>query len=105
MVAYLNGATSTIVRAWLYGGTAAVQTSVQTAIGNALSPAAHPNAHVMVIMMENHDYSEIIGNSAAAYVNQVAGQYTSLTQNYGMTHPSLPNYLELLSGSTQGVSD
>ena len=62
-------------------------------------------AHVMVIMMENESTGGVIGNSSLPYINNtLAADYPQLTQNYAVAHPSLPNYLELLSGSTQGVT-
>ncbi len=60
--------------------------------------------HVMLIVMENHGYEEIIGNPTAPYMNHLARRYGLATSSYATTHPSLPNYLELVSGSTQGVS-
>jgi phosphatidylinositol-3-phosphatase len=56
-------------------------------------------------MMENHSYSEVIGNPAAPYVNQLARQGALFTHSYAITHPSQPNYLALFSGSTHGVVD
>ncbi len=64
--------------------------------------------HVFYIMMENHSFSEIIGTSAAAnapYLNQLASQYGVASSYYGVTHPSLPNYLAAISGDFQGIFD
>jgi hypothetical protein len=61
--------------------------------------------HVVVVVEENHSYSDVIGNSAAPYINTLAGQGASFTQSFAITHPSEPNYLALFSGSTQGLSD
>src|SRR4029450_4294728 len=36
--------------------------------------------------------------------NAFARRYANLTRYYGVTHPSLPNYLALVSGSTQGIT-
>jgi len=55
--------------------------------------------------MENHAYSEVIGNSAAPFLNRLARQGAVFTHSYAITHPSEPNYLALFSGSTHGVSD
>ena len=55
-------------------------------------------------MMENHAYSEVIGNAAAPYLNQLARQGAVFTHSYAITHPSEPNYLALFSGSTHGVT-
>ena len=54
--------------------------------------------------MENKESSEVIGNAAAPYLNALARRYGLATQSYAITHPSLPNYLALTSGSTHGVS-
>jgi phosphatidylinositol-3-phosphatase len=61
--------------------------------------------HIFIIVMENHEYNEIIGNSSAPYINGLAKQYALATQDYGVTHPSLPNYLALTAASTFGITD
>lgn len=61
-------------------------------------------SHVIVIVMENHGYSDVIGNPAAPFVNSLARRYALATSFYGVSHPSLPNYLALTGGSTFGVS-
>jgi hypothetical protein len=66
-------------------------------------PRAVP--HVMVIVMENASYGDIIGNSSVPYFNSLAQNYVSVTQSYAVAHPSLPNYLEMTSASTWGVTD
>ena len=65
-------------------------------------PAA---AHTIVVVMENHAYSEVIGSSAAPFLNQLAREGAVFTHSYAITHPSEPNYLALFSGSTHGVTD
>jgi phosphatidylinositol-3-phosphatase len=62
-------------------------------------------AHTVVVVMENHASSEVIGNSAAPYLNQLGRQGAVFTRSYAITHPSEPNYLALFSGSTHGVVD
>ena len=64
-------------------------------------------SHIVIVIEENHAYSDIIGNSSAPYINGlVNGSLSSLfTQSYGITHPSQPNYLLLFSGDNQGVTD
>ncbi len=62
-------------------------------------------SHVFVILMENHSYSDIIGDtSGAPFINQLASSYGLLTQYYAVGHPSLPNYLALIGGDTYGVT-
>ena len=61
--------------------------------------------HVVIVMEENHAYSQIIGSSGAPYINSLAAQGASFTDSHAITHPSQPNYLALFSGSTQGITD
>jgi phosphatidylinositol-3-phosphatase len=65
-------------------------------------PAPSGTAHVMVIMMENHSVDQIIGSSQAPYVNGLAASYGLATNWSDLSHPSLPNYLGYISGSTWG---
>jgi phosphatidylinositol-3-phosphatase len=52
--------------------------------------------------MENHEYRSIIGNPCCPYINSLAGAGTLFTNYHAVTHPSLPNYLAMTSGSTAG---
>ncbi len=61
-------------------------------------------SHVVVVMEENHSYSEIMGSSQAPYINTLASVGAVFTHSYGVSHPSEPNYLALFSGSTHGVT-
>jgi len=63
-----------------------------------------PPARVVVLIEENHSYSQIRGSSQAPWLNALANSGTTMTQSYAIGHPSEPNYLELFSGRTQGVS-
>jgi acid phosphatase len=63
----------------------------------------HP-AHVVVVMMENHALDEVVGSPSAPFLNGLASRGATFTHFYAITHPSEPNYLALLSGSTQGLS-
>lgn len=62
-------------------------------------------SHVVVVVEENHSYSEIVGNSQAPYINTLISEGAVFTHSYGVTHPSEPNYLALFSGSTHGVTN
>ncbi len=62
--------------------------------------------HIFYIMMENHATNEIFGNTAdAPFINQLASQYAISTNYFGVTHPSLPNYLAAISGDFQHIWD
>ncbi len=67
------------------------------------SPPTRP--HVLLIMLENKGYGATLGSCAAdSYLCSLASQYMSATAWYSVGHPSLPNYLAVTSGSTQGCS-
>jgi hypothetical protein len=68
--------------------------------GTAAAPGAYQ--HVIWIWMENHSYSDIIGNTAQApYINSLAAGCGVATDYHNTTHPSLPNYLAATSGLSQ----
>ena len=75
-----------------------------TAISGSALPVPD---HIVICILENHAYEQIIGNSAAPHINALANDVTSanFTESYGLTHPSQPNYLLFFSGSNQGVTD
>jgi hypothetical protein len=84
---------------------AAVVVFVAAAAGQIAPPAVPAPAHVIVVMEENHSYSQIIGSSQAPYINSLAAQGALFVNSFAVTHPSQPNYLDLFSGSNQGVTD
>ncbi|MCK9927006.1 alkaline phosphatase family protein [Frankia sp. Mgl5] len=60
--------------------------------------------HVVVVVFENHAYSQVIGSSSAPYINSLKTGGANLTASYAITHPSQPNYMALFSGGTQGIT-
>ena len=62
-------------------------------------------SHVVWILFENHSYSQVIGSASAPYINTIAHECGLATNYFAITHPSLPNYIALTSGSTQGITD
>ena len=67
-------------------------------------PSAPPS-HVVLVIMENHAPSQIIGSADAPYINALAKSGAFFAQSFAVTHPSQPNYLALFSGSTHGIMD
>lgn len=61
-------------------------------------------SHVVWIVLENQGYS-VIGSGNAPYLKTLASACGLATQDYAVSHPSLPNYVALTSGSTQGIVD
>jgi len=57
--------------------------------------------HVFFVMMENTDFSEVIGNTTnAPFMNSLAQGGTLLTNYSGVYHPSDENYLAVAGGDT-----
>lgn len=63
---------------------------------------------IFTIVLENHDYDQVVGSADAPYINSLIGKY-GLATNYqdSLLHPSLPNYLYLITGAKQypGILD
>jgi len=47
----------------------------------------------VVVILENHSYTQIIGNSSAPYLNSLRQLGASFTDSHAVSHPSQPNYL------------
>jgi hypothetical protein len=60
--------------------------------------------HVVLVVFENHEATSIEGNPDAPTFNALGRRYATLSNYYAVAHPSLPNYLALVSGSTQGIT-
>ncbi|MDX6647519.1 MAG: phosphatidylinositol-3-phosphatase [Miltoncostaeaceae bacterium] len=73
-----------------------------TARGAAGVPAF---SHVVVVVFENKESGEVLGSRRAPTFDRLARTWARITDYRAVTHPSLPNYLALVSGSTQGVTD
>ena len=67
-------------------------------------PATKGPQRIIVLVEENHSFDQIIGSAQAPFINHLAGQGTLLTGYYAITHPSLPNYIAMVSGDTQGIT-
>lgn len=77
----------------------------------ALAPFARSEVlprpdHIVMVIEENHGYSQIMDKrNRASYIHALAKRGVLFTESHGVTHPSLPNYLALFSGSAQGVTN
>src|ERR1035437_5855033 len=62
--------------------------------------------HVVILMLENFGYNDIIGSANAPHINALTSDPNAavFTQSYGLTHPSQPNYVMLYSGANQGIT-
>ena len=56
------------------------------------------------IVLENHSYADIVGNPDAPFLNRLVRTADVATAYSAIAHPSQPNYVALVSGSTHGVT-
>lgn len=74
--------------------------------GAATSQSRVPRLeHVVVIVFENEERQSVLGSGAAPTFDRLAAAYAQANNARAVSHPSLPNYLALVSGSTHGVTD
>lgn len=43
--------------------------------------------HIVVVIRENHSYSDVIGNPGAPYINSLRGRGANFTSSHGVRHP------------------
>jgi hypothetical protein len=80
--------------------------SEAAAVSNAAGTAGHAIKTVFIIMMENHNWSDIKGSTSAPYINNTLLPMASHAEAYNNVpgiHPSEPNYLWLEAGTNFGV--
>ena len=70
-----------------------------TSTSSSPPPTSNP---LVVIYMEKKERSSVVGSSSSTYHNALRAQGVDFTHYYGVTHPSLPNYLALANGQTDG---
>lgn len=80
------------------------------------APAATTHlSHIYYIMMENQGFDDVVGHDAPGssapytmdtpFITSIAIKYGLETLTFGTTHPSLPNYLALVSGNYDGIQN
>lgn len=78
--------------------------------GGALSlcgnPGPAPTAiqHVIVVMLENLSYNQVVGSANAPYETSLAGQCGIAPDYFGATHTSAANYLAISAGEFPSAS-
>src|ERR1044071_3862314 len=60
--------------------------------------------HIIWLWFENREASQITATTAP-YFTSFAAANVNLTNFYGVSHPSQPNYLDAFSGSNQGITN
>src|SRR6266568_7518318 len=71
---------------------------VSTGPHTAALPTNSPFDYILIIVMENKNFSQINGSPSAPYLNQLAINYSLATKYTACDHPSLPNYMCLTGG-------
>lgn len=80
------------------GGTASATVTITV---NSTTPSGYAFGHVVIVALENKNYSTVVGNtSAMPYLNSLISQYGLATNYYANTHPSIGNYFMLTTGQT-----
>ena len=90
-----------VVAAIIVAATLVVTTN--TTPSQATKSAIPHFAHVVVVVFENRSSESVLGYQGAPTFNRLAAQYALLRNYRAVAHPSLPNYLALVSGSTHGI--
>ena len=78
--------------------------AVVCSTGESAQPQVPAFDHVVVVVLENKERGKVLGNPNAPAFNAFARKGAVLRAYRAVTHPSLPNYLALVSGSTHGIS-
>ena len=83
-------------------------TTTTTTTTSPSSPARDDRLKtVFLVVMENHNWNELVGKSTAPYLNSLLrlGAHAERYYNPPRIHPSEPNYLWLEAGSNLGVTN
>jgi hypothetical protein len=83
-------------------GTAQAAEGVSRARALGPPPSA---SHTVVIVLEDREFGEVVDGPAPTSLDRYARIGALATNFYAITHPSLPNYLAMVGGSTFGVTD
>ena len=81
----------------------ALTSSPAAAATSSAAPAGAGPDKALVVVEENHTHSSAL--SGMPYLASLADTYGQTTAYQAVAHPSLPNYLAIIGGSTFGVTD
>ena len=89
---------------WIATALAAGLLWLQTEAGRAVDNKSLPQPdHVVVVVLENHSFDQIINSEHAPYISSLAANGALFVNAFAIAHPSQPNYFALFSGWTQDV--
>ena len=61
--------------------------------------------HIGVVVFENQDYVDVVGNSSMPYLNGLIQKSALATQFYANVHPSIGNYFMMTAGQVVNTDD
>ena len=61
--------------------------------------------HVYVIVLENYGFDDALYNGPSPFLRGLSRAQGLATYYFGVTHPSLPNYLAMIAGDEFGIRD
>jgi hypothetical protein len=68
------------------------------------TPSASTIKHIFVVLIENHSYNEVWNKSTTPYITSLGNAFARATNYSAITHPSLPNYLDIYGGSNYTIT-
>lgn len=80
---------------------AAARTAISAAVSitvNNLAVSTSPFGHVLMVALENTNYSDVVGNPSMPYLNSLANQYGLATQYYSDVLSSIGAYFVWTTG-------
>jgi hypothetical protein len=70
-----------------------------------VTSAHRGSSHTVVIVLENRELSEVVGAAKSSVFDELAATGALAVDYHAVAHPSLPNYLALIGGSTFGIDE
>lgn len=61
--------------------------------------------HVVIVVLENTNYSSVVGSASAPYINSLIPQGGVATNYYANVHPSIGNYFYMTTGQVVTTDD
>jgi len=87
------------------GGVTITATSETKSASASVTVTPQDFDHVFILVLENRDYGDVIGNPNMPYYNSLAQQYALATSYWADTHPSIGNYMMMTVGDTVTNND
>lgn len=79
--------------------------SSSTSGPSGTSSSSSQFGHVVLVVEENHNYTDVVGSASMPYLNSLIAKYGLATQYYANVHPSIGNYLMLTTGQMETTDD